>query len=151
MWLSPIFGFFSALDFRACHPKLGVYIVLVIPLCLSVHVIPYTVPLQQTCHPTMCFYSFCVIPLLSQQWECHTASLLCLDSVQMSHILYVQVFFIPYLYYVLHRVNVIRYHGCISIADLSANAVSRCVVQGDQCYVPIETCCAMHARQSLYL
>jgi hypothetical protein len=54
------FRIFLALDFRPCHPKLCVYIMLVIPLCLSVHVNPYTVPLQ---HPTMCFLQLSCHPL----------------------------------------------------------------------------------------
>jgi hypothetical protein len=88
-------------------------------------------------------------PNVSQQWACHTAYLLCLDSVHVIYSVF-QVCFIPYYYYVLKRMHVIRHHGCISIAVLSANAVSRCVVPGDQCYVS-KMCCAMHDRQSLYL
>jgi hypothetical protein len=124
----------------ACNPRLCFY---------SAHVLPYC--FSTVCHPMLCIYRVHVIQMLCLNSENVIPYIYCALTVCMSHILYVQVFFHPPTMLCSQQGECRPiYHGCISIADLSANAVSRCVVPGDQCYVS-KMCCAMHDSQSLYL
>ncbi len=136
MWLSPIFEFSSALAFRSCHPKSVVYSVVVIPLCLSVHFIPYRVPLQQVCHPTMCFLQLSCHPLcvltecmsshtVPPQRACHPFNILTLQhDCHPTLCLYVSVYVIP---------------QCVSTAWMSSRSVSQnCMSSND---VPSQLVC----------
>jgi hypothetical protein len=101
---------------RACHPALCLKTARHPMLCLhSKHVIhaKLHVSLQRACNPRLCQRAcpslLCLNcmssdtvslprachPTVSQQWACHTASLLCLERVHVTYSVF-QVFFIPY-------------------------------------------------------